>query len=175
MHPGYASYPLRSPLINFVEDNLLTTASRHRDPANAGLPTSPEQASAILQPTTTYLDAHQLLLHPRKSIGLADVGTPAPHIRKGEPLHLEDTTIHLGVTQATQHHHVALPNKLEGRLAQLPEIARGGPPVYAGPGILHGSGAQSSHRISSPATSHPQDALRHARQQVTKAWAQHRG
>ena len=84
-----------------MDNNLLTTASRHRDPANAGLPTSYEQASAILQLTTTYLDAHQLLLHPRKSVGLADVGTPAPHIREGEPLHLEDTTIYLGVTQAT--------------------------------------------------------------------------
>ena len=127
VYPGYAPYPLRSPLINFADDNLLTTATRHRDPENAGLPTTTDQASAILQLTTTYLDAHQLLVHPRKSVGLADGKTPTPHIRKGEPLHLEDTTVHLGVTQATRHHHITLPSKLEERLARLPQIARGDP------------------------------------------------
>ena len=125
VYPEYAPYPLRSPLINFTDDNLLTTAIRHRNPENAGLPTNTEQASAILQLAITYLDAHQLLVHPRKSVGLADVGTPARHIPKGEPLHLEDTTIQLGVTQARRHHHIALPNKLEGRLTQLPQVARG--------------------------------------------------
>ena len=96
---GYAPYPLRSPLINFADDNLVTTATRHCDPENAVLPTPAEQASAILQLTTTYLDAVQLLVHPRKSVGLADTGTPTPHIRKGKLLHLEDTTVHLGVTR----------------------------------------------------------------------------
>ena len=124
VYPGYAPYPLRSPLINFADDNLLTTATRHRDPENAGLPTTYEQASAILQLTTTYLDAHQLLVHPRKSVVLADARTPTSHIRKGEPLHLEDTTVHLGVTQDTRHHHITLPSKLEERLARLPQIAR---------------------------------------------------
>ena len=64
-------------------------------------------------------------MHPRKSVGLADARTPTPHIRKGEPLHLEDTTVHLGVTQATGHHHITLPSKPEERLARLPQIARG--------------------------------------------------
>ena len=66
-------------------------------------------------------------MHRRKTVRLADVGTPAPHIRKGEPLHREHTTVHVGVTQATPHHNIALPNKLEGRLAQLPQLARGDP------------------------------------------------
>ena len=125
VYPGYAPYPLRSPLINFADDNLLTKATRHRNPAKAGLPTTTEQASAILQLTTTYLDVHDLLVHPRKSVGLANIGTPPPNIRKGKPLHLNDTTIHLGVTQATRHHNIALRNKLEGHLAQLPQAARG--------------------------------------------------
>ena len=125
VYPGYAPYPLRSPLINFADDNLLTTATRHLDPENAGLPTTTEQASAILELTTTYLDAHQLLVHPRKSVGLADARTPTPHIQNGELLHLEDTTVHLGVTQPTRHHHITLPSKLEARLARLPQIARG--------------------------------------------------
>ena len=86
VYPGNTPYPLRSRLINFADDNLLTTATRHRDPENAGLPTTTEQASAILQLTTTYLEAHQLLVHARKSVGLADARTTAPHIRKGEPL-----------------------------------------------------------------------------------------
>ena len=124
VYPRYAPYPLRCPLINFADDNLSTTATRRRDPEDAGLPTTTEQASAILQLTITYLDAHQLLVHPRKSVGLADTGTPTPHIRKGEPLHLEDTTVHLGVTQATRHHHIPLPSKVEGRLARLPQLAR---------------------------------------------------
>ena len=81
--------------------------------------------SAILELTSTYQAANHLLVHPRRPIGLADVGTPACHIRKRESLHLEDTTVHLGVTQVTRHHNIALPNKLEGRRAQLPQLARG--------------------------------------------------
>ena len=125
VYPGYAPYLLCSPLINLAHDNLLTTATRHRDPGNTGLPTTTDQASAILQLTTTYLDAHQLLVHPCKSVGLADIWTPAPHIGKGEPLHLEDTSIDEGVTQATRHHHITLPSKLEGHLPGLPQLARG--------------------------------------------------
>ena len=164
VYPGYATYPLWTHLINFADDNLLNTATRHCDPENAGLPTTTEQASAILQLTTTYLDAHQLLVHPRKSVGLADARTPAPHIRKGEPLHLEDTTVHLGVTQATRHHHIALPSKLEGCLARLPQLARGD--------LLSTQGL--AYFIEAVHLPHPREALRHARQQVTKAWAQHR-
>ena len=175
VYPGYAPYPLRSPLINFADDNLLTTATRHRDPENAGLPTTTEQASAILQLTTTYLDAHQLLVHPRKSVGLADAKTPTPHIRKGEPLHLKDTTVHLGVTQATRHHHITLPSKLEERLARLPQIARGD--LLSTQGLAYFMEAVLNAAIGYQALHlpRPQDALRHARQQVTKAWAQHGG
>ena len=172
---GYAPYPLRSPLINFADDNVLTTATCHRNPENAGLPTTVHQASAILQLTTTYLDAHQLLVHPRESVLLADIGTPAPHIRKGEPLHLEDTRIHLGVTQATRHHHITLPSKLQGRLALLPQLARGD--LLSTQGLAYFMEAVLNAAIGCQALHlpHPQDALRHARQQVTKAWAQHGG
>ena len=175
VYPGYAPYLLRSPLINFADDNLLTTATRHRDPENTGLPTTTEQASAILQLTTTYLDAHQLLVHPRKSVGLADAKTPIPHIRKGEPLHLEDTTVHLGVTQATRHHHITLPSKLEGRLARLPQIARGD--LLSTQGLAYFMEAVLNAAIGYQALHlpRPQDALRHARMQVTKAWALHGG
>ena len=173
VYRGYAPYPLRSPLINFADDKLLTTATRHRDPENAGLPTTTEQASAILQFTTTYLDAHQLLVHPRKSVGLADGGTPTPHILKGEPLHLEDTTVELGFIQATRHHHITLPSKLEGRLARLPQLARGD--LLSTQGLVYFMEAVLNAAIGYQALHlpHPQDALHHARQQVTKAWAQH--
>ena len=175
VNPGYAPYPLRSPLINFADDNLLTTATRHRNPENAGLPTTTEQASAIPQLTTTYLDAHQLLVHPSKSVGLADAKTPTPHIRKGEPLHLEDTTVHLGVTQATRHHHITLPSKLEERLARVPKIARRD--LLSTQGLAYFMEAVLNAAIGYQALHlpRPQDALRHARQQVTKAWAQHGG
>ena len=175
VYPGYAPYPLGSPLINFADDNLLTTATRHRDPENAGLPTTTEQASAILQLTKPYLDAHQLLVHPRKSVGLADAKTPTPHIRKGEPLHLEDTTVHLGVTQATRHHHITLPSKLEERLARLPQIARGDLLSTQGLGYFMEAVLNAAIGYQALHLPRPQDALRHARQQVTKAWAQHGG
>ena len=123
-YPGYAPYPLRSPLKNFAENNLLTTATRHRDRGNTGLPTISDQTSAILSLTTTYLDAQHLLVNPRNLVALADVRTPAVNIRKGEPLHLEDTRVHIGVTHSTRHNNIALPVKLEGGLAQLPQLAR---------------------------------------------------
>ena len=175
VYPGYAPYPLRSPLINFADDNLLTTATRHRDPENAGLPTTTEQVSAILQLTTTYLDAHQLLVHPRNSVRLAHTETPTPHIGKGAPLHLEDTTVHLEVTQATRHHHITLPTKLEGRLARLPQLARGD--LLSTQGLAYFMEAVLNAAIGYQALHHPhpQDALHHAQQQVTKAWAQHGG
>ena len=172
---GYAPYPLRCPLINFAEDNLLTTATCHRHHENAGLPTTAEQAFAILELTTIYLDDHQLMVHPRKLVRLADSGTTAPHIRKGELLHLEDTTVHLGVTQATQHHDITLPSKLEGRLARLPQVTRGD--LLSTQGLAYFMEAMLNAAIGYQALPlpHHQDALRHARQQVTKAWAQHEG
>ena len=173
VYHGYAPYPLRSPRINFTDDNLLTTATRQRDPASAGLPTTTEQASAILQLTTTYLDFHQLLVHPRKSVGLADVGTPAPGIPKGEPLYPADTTVHLGVTQATRHHHIALPNKLEGHLAQLSQIARGNFLSTQGLAYFMEEVLNAAIEYQALHLPHPKDALRHNRQQVTKARAQH--
>ena len=168
VYPGYAPYPLRSPLINFADGNLLTTATRHRDPENAGLPTTTGQASIILQLTTTYLDAHQLLVHPCKSVGLADTRTPRPHIRKGEPLHLENTTVHLTVTQATRHHNITLPSKLEERLARLPQRARGGLLSTQGLAYFMEAVLNAAIRYQALHLLHPQDALRHARQQVTK-------
>ena len=108
-------------------------------------------------------------------MGLADVATPAPHIQKGELLHLEDTTIHLGVTQTTLHHHIALPNKLDGRLAQLPQLTRGD--LVSTQGLSYFMEAVLNAAIGYLALHlpHPQEAVRHAPQQVTKAWAQPRG
>ena len=122
---------------------------------------------------TTYLDAHKLLVHPRKSVALANVGIAAPHIRKGEPLHLEDTTIGLGVTQATRHHNIAIPNELEGGLTQLPELARGGLLSMHGVAYFMDVVLKAAIKYQALHLPDPQDALRHARQQVTKAWAQH--
>ena len=175
VYPGYAPSQLQSPLINFADNNLLTTATRHRNPANARLPTNTEQGSAMHQLTTTYVDTQQLLVHPRKLVGLADVGGPAPHIQKSAPLHLEDTTIHPGsyTGHATPRHRTS---KQAGTAPRpTTPTCQGGPPVYAGPGILHGSGAQRSHRVPIPALSQCHDALRHHPQQLTKAWARHRG
>ena len=46
VYPEYTPYLLGTPLINCAENTLLTTVTRNRDPANAGLPTTTEQASA---------------------------------------------------------------------------------------------------------------------------------
>ena len=88
-------------------DKLLTTAIRPRDSGKTGLPTTTDQASAIIQLTTTYLDTHNLLVHPRKLVRLANAGKPAPRIQKGELLHLEDPAVHLGITQATLNHTIS--------------------------------------------------------------------
>ena len=98
-------------------------------------------------------------------------GTPTPNIRKGEALHLEDTTVHLAVTQATRHHHITLPSKLEGRLARLPQLPRGD--LLSTQGLAYFMEAVLNAAIGYQALQlpHPQDALRHARQQLTKAWA----
>ena len=144
-------------------------------PENTGLPTTTKQVSAILQLTTTYLDAHLLLVHPRKSVRLADARTPTPHIRISEPLHLEDTTVHLGVTQATRHHHITLPSKLEERLARLAQIARGDLLSTQGLAYFTEAVLNAAIRYQALHLPRPQDSLRHARQQVTKAWAQHGG
>ena len=78
----------------------------------------------------------------------------------------------MGVTQATRHHHITLPRKLEGRFARLPQLARGdllstqGLAYFMEPVLNPAIGYQALH------LPHPQDALHHARQQVTKAWAQ---
>ena len=114
-------------------------------------------------------------MHPCKLVRLANTGTPTPHIRKGEPLHLEDTTVHLGVTQAKRHHQITLPSKLEGRLARLPRRARWdllstqGLAYFMEPVLNAAIGYQALH------LPHPKSALHHARQQVTKAWGQHGG
>ena len=84
-YQAYAPYPLRSLLVNFADDNLLTTATRHRSAANAGLPTTTDQASAILQLTTTYLDTKNPLPHRRKLVKLADAGNPPSTSGKGNP------------------------------------------------------------------------------------------
>ena len=111
-------------------------------------------------------------MHHRKSVGLANIGTPAPPIRKGEPLHLEDTTIHPEVTQTTPHNHSALPNKLEGRLAPLPQLGRG--ELLSTQGLAYFMEAVLNAAIGYQGLHlpHPKDALCHARQQVTKACAQ---
>ena len=85
VYPGYAPYPRWSPLPNLADEDLLTTATRHCDAENAGLPTNTEEVSAILQLTTIYLDAHQLLVHPRKSVLLTDVETPPSTSGKANP------------------------------------------------------------------------------------------
>ena len=114
-------------------------------------------------------------MHPCKSVGLADVRTPAPELRKGKPLHLGESTIHLRVRQSTRHHNIAFPNKLEGLLAQLLQLAKGdslstqGLRYFMEAVLNPASGYQALHLPDL------QGAPHHARQQVTKAWAQHGG
>ena len=114
-------------------------------------------------------------MHPGKSIGLAGTGTPTLHIQKGEHLHLGDTTVNLGVTQATRHHHITLPSKLEGRLAWLPQLATGDLLSTQGLAYFMEAVLKAAFGYQALHLPHPQDALHHARQQVRKAWAQHGG
>ena len=131
--------------------------------------------SAILQLTTAYLDVHHLLVHLHRSVGLADVGTPAPYIQKGETPQLEDTTVHLGVTQATRHHNIGQPNKLEGCPAKQLKLAREDVLStqcleYFIEAVLNAAVGYQALQVPIP-----QHTLDHARQQVTETWAQHGG
>ena len=67
------------------------------------------------------------------------------------------------------HHHIKLPSKLEGRLARLPQLARGD--LLSTQGLVYFMEAVLNAAIGYQAVHlpHPQDALRHAQQQVTKA------
>ena len=78
--------------------------------------------SSSPQPTWTPTNSW---CSPANQLGQPTPGPPPPTSKKGEPLHLEDTTVHPGVTQATRHHHITLPRKLEELLARLPQLARG--------------------------------------------------
>ena len=85
------------------------------------------------------------------------------------------TPTHLGVTQATQQHHIALATNLEGRLGQLLQLAR--VDLLSTQGLAYFMEAVLNAVIGYQALHlpHSQGALRHARQQLTKAWQQHRG
>ena len=74
-----------------------------------------------------------------------------------------------------QHHHITLSSKLEGRPAGQPQLARGD--LLSTQGLAYFMEAVLNAAIGNQALHlpHPQDALRHARQQVTNAWAQHGG
>ena len=173
-YPGYTPYTLRSPLVNFAGDDLLTTTIRHRNPAKPGLPATSDQASTILQLTKTYLNGHHLLVHPCKSVGLADAGTPSPTYGKASfciwrtPQSAWGSQKPPGIT--TLHYQTSWKGVSPNYLS-LP----GGPPVYAGPGVLHGGGTQRGPRVPGPTPPEPRAPEHHARQQVTKAWAQHGG
>ena len=175
-YPGYAAYPLRSPLINLADDNLLITANRHRDPANAGLPTTTDLASAILQLTTTYLDAQHILVHPSKSVGLADVGTPAPPIQKDEPRTWRTPQSTRGSHKppgfTTSHSQTSWKDASPNYLS-LPWGTSGLRRAW------HTSWRRCSTQLLDNRPYHPppdpQGALHHARQQVTKTWPEHGG
>ena len=96
-------------------------------------------------------------------------------MRKGERLHPEDTRVHLGVTQATQHHNIPLPNKLEGCPAQLPQL--GGGDLLSTQGLAYIMEAVLNAAVGYQALHlpNPQHDLHRTAQQVTKAWAQHGG
>ena len=110
-------------------------------------------------------------MHPRESVELADVGNPGPP-PSGEtnPYTWMTPQSTWGLHRpAIRHHNIALPNKLEGRFAQLVQLARGDllstqALAYFMEAVLHAAvGYQALHLPD------PQDTLRHARQQVTKA------
>ena len=144
VYPGSAPYPLRSPLINFADDNLLTTATRHRDPQNAGLPTHhnlPGRQPAPSAPPQIGRAGRRQDPHPPQ----LERRTPTPGRHHSPP--------------GSHNGHAAPPHHTPKQAGRAPRPAtpncQGGPPVYAGPGVLHGSGAQRSHQVPSPAPPAP--------------------
>ena len=77
--------PLPFPLIIFADVNLLTNATRNRDPANAALPTATAQAFAILQFTTTSWTPSNSWCTPANRSGQPTSGPPPPTSGKANP------------------------------------------------------------------------------------------
>ena len=146
VYTGYAPYPLRSPLINFADDNLLTTATRHRD----------HRASVRHSPTHHNLPGRQPAPSAPPQIGRAGrrQDPHPPHPERQTPTHGRH---HSPLGSHTGH--AAPPHHTPKQAGRAPRPAtpncQGGPPVYAGPGVLHGSGAQRGHRVPSPAPPAP--------------------
>ena len=71
--------------------------------------------------------------------------------------------------------HITLPSNLEGRLARLTQLAKGGPLSRQGLAYFMKAVLNAAIRYQALNFPHTQDALHHARQQVRKAWGQHGG
>ena len=76
---------------------------------------------------------------------------------------------------ATRHRDIALANKLEGRLAQVPQLFKRSLLSTQGLAYFMEAVLNAAVRYQALHLPDPQHALSQARQGVTKAWAQHGG
>ena len=154
-----------------AHENLLTTSSRHWDPSNEGYQRPPTKGQPFFsspQPTWTPTTCWY---GPDKCLGWLMLQPPPPSSATGNPT----TRADLQVTQATQHRNIALPNKLEGRLARLLQLARMDPLCTQGMGDFMEAVLKAAAGYQALQLPNPKDALHHACRQVTRAWVQHGG
>ena len=180
-YPGYAPYPLLSPLVAFADDTNLTVAHSPEEPhtPDAG-PTVTQQANDLLDVTICYLSRNNLIVHPAKSVAMIKGSTTAPTLGpQGPPMQVVEATNHLGVIQTANPEDSTLPPKLQSHLADLPRYAS---PATKALSSSHQSLAyyltgvfNASIGFQALYLTHPTTALQPATRAVTKVWAAHGG
>ena len=89
-----------------------------------GGPTITKQANDLLHVTISYLSHNNLIVHPTKSVAMIKGSATAPTMGpRGPPMHVVESTTHLGVIQTTNPEDTTLPPKLQSHLAHLPRYA----------------------------------------------------
>ena len=124
-YPAYAPYPLLSPLVGFADNTNLTVAHTPHEPHTPDPgPTVTQQANHLLDVTISYLSRNNLVVHPTKLVAMVKGSTTAPTLGPpGPPMHLMQTTTHLGVIQAANSEDTTLTPKLQSHLAHLSRYA----------------------------------------------------
>ena len=168
-YPSYAPFPFQSPPINFADDNTITIAKYRPKPGDQ--PTATQPVEAILTDTVQYLETHNLLIQPQKSVAmvLGDIDAPAPH-PGAPPLPSEPQAVVLGVVQTAHPNQVCLPPGLTRKLTGLPKYAQAGPLSTHGLAYYLAEVLNASVGFQGFHLSHPREALAEVTRVVAKAW-----
>ena len=168
-YPASAPYSLLSPLVGFADDTNLTVAHTRHEPhtPNPGL-TVTQQANDLLDVIISYHSENNLIIHPTELVAMIKGSTTAPTLGpQGPPMHVVETTTHLGVIQTATPEHTTLPRELQSNLADLPGYAshQGPLPIPTELGVLLHQGLERLRRLpgTPPDTPHHRPPASHTR------------